>query len=290
MFLLLFLFSTIDTAAIFLEHSSTVLHVEYAIYDIVGQWYMILATSTVSTFVKYIFYVIDMLMEGQWEKKAVYTFYLELIRDLLHLSLYLFFFLVIFVNYGVPLHLIRELYETFRNFKVRVADYIRYRKITSNMNDRFPDATPEELDAALVVPPENGSVSTGVRHGVQPNLHHNGVVGTSAHVPGGSIADHQLSQHQARLQAAAAAATRSVGEPNALSSQREAQERFLCHQIELSEKQRAVENHTSSGELKGLLERRSGTSGLTQEVEVQELATEHDTKKIELNVFSHTLG
>lgn len=110
--------------------------------------YMILATSTVSTFVKYVFYVSDMLMEGQWEKKAVYTFYLELIRDLLHLSMYLCFFLVIFMNYGVPLHLIRELYETFRNFKIRVADYIRYRKITSNMNDRFPDATPEEIDSS----------------------------------------------------------------------------------------------------------------------------------------------
>ncbi|KAH7571487.1 hypothetical protein JRO89_XS04G0061100 [Xanthoceras sorbifolium] len=110
--------------------------------------YMILATTTVSTFVKYVFYVSDMLMEGQWEKKAVYTFYLELIRDLLHLSMYLCFFLVIFMNYGVPLHLIRELYETFRNFRIRVADYVRYRKITSNMNDRFPDATPEELNAS----------------------------------------------------------------------------------------------------------------------------------------------
>ncbi|KAA8533482.1 hypothetical protein F0562_031084 [Nyssa sinensis] len=110
--------------------------------------YMILATTTVSTFVKYVFYVSDMLMEGQWERKAVYTFYLELIRDLLHLSMYLCFFLVIFMNYGVPLHLIRELYETFRNFKVRVADYIRYRKITSNMNDHFPDATPEELNVS----------------------------------------------------------------------------------------------------------------------------------------------
>uniref|UniRef100_A0A2P2LH31 RING-type E3 ubiquitin transferase n=4 Tax=Rhizophora mucronata TaxID=61149 RepID=A0A2P2LH31_RHIMU len=110
--------------------------------------YMILATTTVSTFVKYVFYVSDMLMEGQWERKAVYTFYLELIRDLLHLSMYLCFFLVIFMNYGVPLHLIRELYETFRNFRIRVADYIRYRKITSNMNDRFPDATPEELSSS----------------------------------------------------------------------------------------------------------------------------------------------
>ncbi|AQL01625.1 ERAD-associated E3 ubiquitin-protein ligase HRD1A [Zea mays] len=80
---------------------------------------MILATSTVSTFVKYIFYVSDMLMEGQWEKKAVYTFYL-----------------------------VRELYVTFRNFRIRIADYVRYRKITSNMNERFPDATSEELDVS----------------------------------------------------------------------------------------------------------------------------------------------
>ncbi|KAK3132251.1 hypothetical protein QOZ80_6AG0518320 [Eleusine coracana subsp. coracana] len=110
--------------------------------------YMILATSTVSTFVKYVFYVSDMLMEGQWEKKAVYTFYLELISDLVHLSLYMLFFIAIFLNYGVPLHLIRELYETFRNFRIRIADYVRYRKITSNMNERFPDATADELTAS----------------------------------------------------------------------------------------------------------------------------------------------
>ncbi|XP_058103948.1 ERAD-associated E3 ubiquitin-protein ligase HRD1B-like isoform X2 [Magnolia sinica] len=211
--------------------------------------YTILATTTVATFVKYVFYVSDMLMEGQWERKAVYTFYLELVRDLLHLSMYLFFFLVIFLNYGVPLHLIRELYETFRNFKVRVADYIRYRKITSNMNDRFPDATSEDLIAsdatciicreemtaakklrcghlfhvhclrswlerqhtcptcrALVVPPEDGTAATGGQHGVQSELQRNGGAGISTQGPGGSRADDNLSLHQARLQAAAAAA------------------------------------------------------------------------------------
>ncbi|KAH9615284.1 hypothetical protein KSS87_012948 [Heliosperma pusillum] len=130
--------------------------------------YMILATTTVAMFVKYIFYVSDMLMEGQWEKKAVCTFYLELIRDLLHLSMYLCFFMVIFVNYGVPLHLIRELYETFRNFKIRIADYIRYRKITSNMNDRFPDATPEELDisdATCIICREEMTIAKKLRCG-----------------------------------------------------------------------------------------------------------------------------
>ncbi|KAL0296866.1 UNVERIFIED_CONTAM: ERAD-associated E3 ubiquitin-protein ligase HRD1A [Sesamum radiatum] len=200
-------------------------------------------------FVKYVFYVSDMLMEGQWEKKAVYTFYLELVRDLLHLTMYMCFFLVIFVNYGVPLHLIRELYETFRNFKIRVADYIRYRKITSNMNDRFPDATPEELNSsdvtciicreemtvakklncghlfhvhclrswlerqntcptcrALVVPPENGTSTSGLRgDGHQRGTSTPGTPSQGS--VGDRVANDNVSHHQARLQAAAAAAS-----------------------------------------------------------------------------------
>ncbi|KAJ8752484.1 hypothetical protein K2173_004772 [Erythroxylum novogranatense] len=212
--------------------------------------YMILATTTMSTFMKYVFYVSDMLMEGQWENKAVYTFYLELIRDLLHLSMYLCFFLVIFVNYGVPLHLIRELYETFRNFKIRVADYVRYRKITSNMNDRFPDATSEELsmnDAtciicreemttakklicghlfhvhclrswlerqhtcptcrALVVPPESGASTSGAQQLSQPDAQQaTNAASAAAQSSAGAVVNDGSNGHQARLQAATAAA------------------------------------------------------------------------------------
>ncbi|GFY81815.1 RING/U-box superfamily protein [Actinidia rufa] len=154
-----------------------------------------------------------------------------------------------FENYGVPLHLIRELYETFRNFKVRVADYIRYRKITSNMNDRFPDATPEELNAsdatciicreemttakrlgcghlfhvhclrswlerqhtcptcrALVAPPENGANTSGSR----ADAPQQGTSTASSHSQssaGDGVANDTVSQHQARLKAAATAAS-----------------------------------------------------------------------------------
>ncbi|GBG60630.1 hypothetical protein CBR_g8650 [Chara braunii] len=115
--------------------------------------YVILASSTVATCLKYVLYTIDVVMEGQWDNKAVYVFYLELVRDLLHLFVYLLFFLIIFVKIGLPLHLIRDLYETFRNFKARVGDFIRYRRITSNM-DKFPEATQEELgrgDATCII-------------------------------------------------------------------------------------------------------------------------------------------
>uniref|UniRef100_A0A1J3HLZ3 RING-type E3 ubiquitin transferase n=1 Tax=Noccaea caerulescens TaxID=107243 RepID=A0A1J3HLZ3_NOCCA len=215
--------------------------------------YMILATTTVAIFVKYVFFVTDMIMDGQWEKKPVYTFYLELIRDLLHLSMYICFFFVIFMNYGVPLHLLRELYETFRNFQIRVSDYLRYRKITSNMNERFPDATPEELTAsdatciicreemtnakklicghlfhvhclrswlerqqtcptcrALVVPPENATSAAagqrGLHQGAQQGTSSAGAQGSETRSSSG-VPNDNLSRHQARLQAAASAAS-----------------------------------------------------------------------------------
>ncbi|KAL0916583.1 hypothetical protein M5K25_014109 [Dendrobium thyrsiflorum] len=138
----------VDCLFLYISLKSLIQTWEASVFLFFAFEYTILATTTISTFVKYVFYVSDMLMEGQWENKAVYTFYLELVRDLLHLSIYIVFFLVIFASYGVPLHLIRELYETFRSFRMRVADYIRYRKITSNMNERFPDATAEELNAS----------------------------------------------------------------------------------------------------------------------------------------------
>lgn len=41
---------------------------------------------------------------------------------------------------------VRDLYWTFRNFRNRVADFLRYRRVTANMDERFPDATPEVHD------------------------------------------------------------------------------------------------------------------------------------------------
>lgn len=38
--------------------------------------------------------------------QGVYVFYLELITDMLHLFVYLVFFIIVFTNYGLPLHLV----------------------------------------------------------------------------------------------------------------------------------------------------------------------------------------
>uniref|UniRef100_A0A7R9XYW7 RING-type E3 ubiquitin transferase n=1 Tax=Prasinoderma coloniale TaxID=156133 RepID=A0A7R9XYW7_9VIRI len=112
-----------------------------------GFEYLLLASTTLSTFLKYILHTADRSMGGAWEAKSVYLFYVDLVTDLLQLFVYLIFFLIVFVHYGLPIHLIRDLYSTFRNFRQRLSDFVRYRRATNNLSTRFPDATPEEVAA-----------------------------------------------------------------------------------------------------------------------------------------------
>jgi len=125
--------------------------------------YVIQASLVVSTFLKYGFIGVDMMLEGRWESKGVYVFYLELITDMLHLFVYLIFFIIVFTYYGLPLHLVRDLYWTFRNFRQRVSDFLRYRRVTANMNERFPDASAEDLarcDGTCIICREEMSPTT----------------------------------------------------------------------------------------------------------------------------------
>ena len=56
------------------------------------------------------------------------------------------FFSLIVTFYGIPLHTVRDVYITGRNFIVRVRDILRYREATKNMDERYPDVTHEEME------------------------------------------------------------------------------------------------------------------------------------------------
>ncbi|CAN0094711.1 unnamed protein product, partial [Ectocarpus sp. 13 AM-2016] len=62
-------------------------------------------------------------------------------------SFYVIFFGVMFSLYGVPpLNLIRDVYMSFERLQRRLqAFYSRYRQLANTMDERFPDATEEEL-------------------------------------------------------------------------------------------------------------------------------------------------
>jgi len=97
-----------------------------------------------------------------WEEKGRWVFYLDLttgegfivgcdflnanrILDFFKLVLYLTFFCVLCMFYGMPIHIIRDVALTIRSFYKRIHDFVRYRQATKDMNERYPDATSEEI-------------------------------------------------------------------------------------------------------------------------------------------------
>ncbi|KAL8944768.1 MAG: hypothetical protein Q9211_000454 [Gyalolechia sp. 1 TL-2023] len=80
-----------------------------------------------------------------WEEKGLWTFYLDIARDFLKLVLYLTFFCVLCMFYGMPIHIIRDVALTIRSFYKRIRDFVQYKHATRDMNARYPDATAEEI-------------------------------------------------------------------------------------------------------------------------------------------------
>lgn len=98
-----------------------------------------------------------------WEEKGRWVFYLDLatgkspgpellnvltnskLPDFFKLVLYLTFFCVLCMFYGMPIHIIRDVAMTIRSFYKRINDFIRYRQATRDMNARYPDATSDEI-------------------------------------------------------------------------------------------------------------------------------------------------
>ncbi|EAU38756.1 conserved hypothetical protein [Aspergillus terreus NIH2624] len=80
-----------------------------------------------------------------WEEKGRWVFYLDLLTDFLKLTVYLTFFAILFTFYGLPIHILRDVVVTIRSFGRRIMDFMRYRNATRDMNERYPDATAEEV-------------------------------------------------------------------------------------------------------------------------------------------------
>ncbi|GLD96563.1 hypothetical protein PINS_up005246 [Pythium insidiosum] len=116
-----------------------------SVFMLFGLEFFILLITCVATFLRYILFTIDARMDGNWANKFTYLFYLELLSEILKLLVYLVFFLIIIQYYGMPLHLVRDVWLTIKGLQRRVASYFRYRKITANLNERFPNPTEEEL-------------------------------------------------------------------------------------------------------------------------------------------------
>ena len=100
-----------------------------------------------------------------WEEKARWVLYLDLLTgkspatwvsvilnlganqgvDFFKLVVYLCFFAILFTFYGLPIHILRDVVLTMKSFIKRILHFVRYRNATRDMNERYPDATAEEI-------------------------------------------------------------------------------------------------------------------------------------------------
>lgn len=111
-----------------------------------------------------------------WEEKGRWVFYLDLLTDFVKLIVYLAFFAILFTFYGLPIHILRDVIVTIRSFGRRVIDFLRYRNATRDMNERYPDATPEEIsseDVCIIcreemVPWQRPDAAPGQANGTRP--------------------------------------------------------------------------------------------------------------------------
>jgi E3 ubiquitin-protein ligase synoviolin len=81
-----------------------------------------------------------------WEEKGRWVFYLDLATDFIKASVYIGFFMVLMTFYGIPIHIMRDLFMSVRSLIKRINDFIQYRNATRDMNIRYADATAEELE------------------------------------------------------------------------------------------------------------------------------------------------
>ena len=122
-----------------------------SIYILFGTEYAILLVYLFHNVAKIIFTLIDLSEENPWEEKSTFLFYTELITDAMKLVIYLGFFALVTKFYGLPIHIIRDLYFTVKSFITRIRDLIRYKTAVRNLQSKYPDATPEELQATDMI-------------------------------------------------------------------------------------------------------------------------------------------
>jgi E3 ubiquitin-protein ligase synoviolin len=90
------------------------------------------------------------IYQGNWARKGIFAMYLELVGSMLALLVYAAFFFAIMRFYGLPLHLIRQMYNTVRSVQRSFANLFEYRQALERLR-RFPDATAEEMANTICV-------------------------------------------------------------------------------------------------------------------------------------------
>lgn len=110
--------------------------------------YALTGVSIIATIVRFGMNWKDALdPEHPFEQRSLTLFYLDFCVDFAKLLVYFIFIVVVSINYGIPIHILRDLYLTTLSFVRRARDMINYHKVMSTMDTSYPDVNESELEA-----------------------------------------------------------------------------------------------------------------------------------------------
>eukprot|EP00126_Sphaerothecum_destruens_P006201 Sdes_comp19260_c0_seq1m10244 len=107
--------------------------------------------DTLQTLVKYAIHLKDISVDGVWENRSMYSYYTEFFTDfLIHIAT-LGHYLHIFKLHGVQFTMIDcvlmlNMRSTFISLRKKIEKFRNYRLATNNLQSKYPNATPEELN------------------------------------------------------------------------------------------------------------------------------------------------
>jgi E3 ubiquitin-protein ligase synoviolin len=108
----------------------------------------LLIIYTLNMTMRFVIQIVDSRLESGLHSKGLYLMLTDMTCEIIKFLTYLCFFGLIFVYYGLPIHILRDVYMAFVTCQRKVVSFVKYMQLTRNLDSRFEDATPEELAAA----------------------------------------------------------------------------------------------------------------------------------------------
>ena len=108
----------------------------------------VLIITSLNTLFRYVLVVLEMRFGHRAPSKDLCSMIGDLLADIFRLIIYAYFFGLVFVYYGLPIHIIREFWMSYIQFRSRLTNFVRYVQLTHNLDQRFPNATKEEMAEA----------------------------------------------------------------------------------------------------------------------------------------------
>mmetsp|Transcript_87077 Transcript_87077/g.202709 ORF Transcript_87077/g.202709 Transcript_87077/m.202709 type:complete len:584 (-) Transcript_87077:47-1798(-) len=107
-----------------------------------------MSTVVLVSICKYSVHMIDLRLDTGWPGKSVFLFYIDLVFDVVSMTLFLVFMLTFFVQNPsrLPIYMMADVIQVARKLAQRLRSFRRYRRISLNMEVRFPDASDEEIE------------------------------------------------------------------------------------------------------------------------------------------------